>query len=290
MNTTHRTQLQLSIAMILAGTTPLASQIIGHGLPPFTAGTLRFAMALPLLYGLMRHQRQAWPRPPRRDLGLLLLQAACGSIGYTSLLILGMQQTRVSDAAILSATLPAVTALLGWLLLGSRPGLRLMLAIALATAGACTLQWPGSRPDGQASHWLGNALVLTAVMCEGLFILLQRRLSQPIPPLSLSCMLCLLALLLSVPLALLEPQSHWSGSAVLGCLYYAALPTALGYWLWYSGAATLGASRAALFTVIMPLTATVLGVLNGEALYGVQVLGLLIALLALWLAATSPQA
>ena len=285
MNKTHRAQLQLAMAMILAGTTPLASQIIGHGLPPFTASALRFALALPLLYGLMRYQREAWPKPSRRDLGLLLLQAACGSVGYTSLLILGMQQTRVSDAAILSATLPAVTALLGWLLLGHRPGRRLWLAIALATAGACTLQWPGSHRDGQSSHWLGNALVLAAVVCEGVFILLQRRLSQPIPALSLSSLLCLLALLLSLPLAILEQPGVWPASALLGCVYYGALPTALGYWLWYSGAAKVVASRTALLTVVMPLAATVFGLLAGEHLHGVQVAGLLITLLALWLAA-----
>jgi drug/metabolite transporter (DMT)-like permease len=276
--------------MILAGSTPLVSQIIGQGLPPFTASALRFAVALPLLYGLMRQQGLALPRPPTRDLGLLVLQAACGSVGYTSLLLLGMQQTRVSDAAILTATLPAVTAVLGWLLLGHRPGRRLWLAIALATAGAGTLQWPGNQPTGQASHWLGNALVLAAVVCEGVFILLQRRLSQPIPALSLSCLLCLLALLLSIPLAALEQPGTWSASALLGCIYYGALPTALGYWLWYSGAAKVAASRTALMTAVMPLAAMAFGLLAGEHLHGVQVAGLLITLLALWLAAGTRQA
>ncbi|WP_144370819.1 DMT family transporter [Vogesella urethralis] len=278
-------QLQLVLAMILAGSTPLVSQIIGHGLPPFTASALRFAVALPLLYGLMLQQGLAWPRPSARDLGLLILQAACGSVAYTSLLVVGMQQTRVSDAAILTATLPAVTAVLAWLLLGHRPGRRLWLAIALATLGAATLQWPGNQPAGQASHWLGNTMVLAAVVCEGVFILLQRRLSQPIPSLSLSALLCLLALLLSLPLAILEQPSAWPASALLGCIYYGALPTALGYWLWYSGAAKVVASRTALLTVVMPLAATVFGLLAGEQLHGAQVAGLLITLLALWLAA-----
>lgn len=285
MKPTYLPPLQLVLAMILAGSTPLASQIIGHGLPPFTASALRFAVALPLLYALMRRQGQGWPRPPAGDLGLLVLQAACGSVGYTSLLILGMQQSRVGDAAVLTATLPAVTAVLGWLLLGQRPTPRLWLAIALATLGAATLQWPGKQPAGQASHWLGNALVLAAVVCEGVFILLQRRLKQPIPALSLSALLCLLALLLSLPLAMLEQPVSWQAPALLACVYYGVLPTAAGYWLWYSGAARVKPARAALLTVVMPLSATLFGLAAGEQLSAMQAGGLLLALLALWLAA-----
>ena len=287
MKPSYFSQLQLILAMILAGSTPLASQIIGHGLPPFTASALRFAVALPLLYGLMRRQGLAWPRLSARDLGLLILQAACSSVGYTSLLVVGMQQSRVGDAAILTATLPAVTAVLGWVLLGHRPATRLWLAIALATLGAGTLQWPGNQPAGHTTHWLGNALVLAAVVCEGVFILLQRRLKQPIPALSLSALLCLLALLLSLPLAILERPTAWPAPALLACVYYGVLPTALGYWLWYSGAASVKPSRAALLTVVMPLFATVFGLLAGEQLYGMQVAGLLLALLALWLAAAA---
>ncbi|RVL10557.1 EamA/RhaT family transporter, partial [Sinorhizobium meliloti] len=38
----------LSLAMVLVGSTVIASKIIAAGLPPFTATALRFAIAFPL--------------------------------------------------------------------------------------------------------------------------------------------------------------------------------------------------------------------------------------------------
>ncbi len=80
-------------AMATIGSTVVASRLIAGGLPPFTATAtatataLAVAVAAPVLWGLMRLTRSAWPRPGRRDGALLLVQAAAGSVGYTVLLI-----------------------------------------------------------------------------------------------------------------------------------------------------------------------------------------------------------
>ncbi|TMJ37217.1 MAG: EamA/RhaT family transporter, partial [Alphaproteobacteria bacterium] len=44
----------LTFAMVLVGSTVIASKIIGGGLAPFTAAALRFAIALPFFFALMR--------------------------------------------------------------------------------------------------------------------------------------------------------------------------------------------------------------------------------------------
>ena len=44
----------LTLAMVLVGSTVIASKVIASGLPPFTATALRFAIALPCLLGAMR--------------------------------------------------------------------------------------------------------------------------------------------------------------------------------------------------------------------------------------------
>lgn len=51
----------LSLAMVLVGSTVIASKIIAAGLPPFTATALRFAIAFPLFLGLMRATGASWP-------------------------------------------------------------------------------------------------------------------------------------------------------------------------------------------------------------------------------------
>ena len=89
------------------------------------------------------------------------------------------------------------------------------------------------RPEG-ASSLTGNALVLGAVCCEGLFILLHKRLRTPVPPLALSTIMTAIGLAASA-LASLLAEAPWTlalpADAVLAVAYYALAPTVGGFLL-----------------------------------------------------------
>ena len=92
----------------------------------------------------------------------------------------------------------------------------------------------------------GNALVLGAVCCEGLFILLHKRLRTPVPPLALSTIMTAIGLAASA-LASLLAEAPWTlalpADAVLAVAYYALAPTVGGFLLWYAGAAAAMARK-----------------------------------------------
>lgn len=158
----------LSLAMATVGTTVIASKLIAQNIPPFTATALRFAVALPILI-LLTAVRGAWlPRLRPRTWGLLALQSAAGSAGYTVLLISGLKFLPASDAGVVIGILPAVTALFAVAVLGERLELRTAVAVACATFGVMAVAWQGGGPDSV----MGIALVLGAVFCESAFILI----------------------------------------------------------------------------------------------------------------------
>lgn len=255
----------LSAAMVLVGSTVVASKIIGAGMPPFTATALRFAMALPCFALLMAVTGARLPRLCLRDGLLLVAQAIAGSVGYTTLLIAGLQRASAVDGGIILGTLPLVSAAIAMLLLRERPGRATLAAIALAAIGVWLMARGGGDADAPQS-WLGNALILGAVICEGLFILLNRRLRVPVPPLALSTLMTGFGLAFSVLASMSEaPWSlSFSSDAVLAVGYYALVPTVGGFLLWYAGSARVAGAEAALFTALAPasavlLAATVLG-------------------------------
>jgi hypothetical protein len=86
-----------TLAMIGVGSTVVASKLIAHGLPPFTATASRFAIAFPLLVLAMKLTREGWPRVTVREALLLVVQSAAGSVGYTVLLLYGMRLTSATD-------------------------------------------------------------------------------------------------------------------------------------------------------------------------------------------------
>lgn len=288
MKESSKGQWLCSLAMVTVGSTVVASRVIGHDIEPFLATALRHAAALPVFLLLMWWFGERWPRVGGRDALLLLVQAAAGSVGYTVLLIQGVTWSSAADAGIVAGTLPAVSALFSAVFLRERPGLRLVGAIALATAGVMAVAASPAPADASPTRLLGIVTVLAAIGCEAVFILANKRLAQPVPPLALSTLMCAGGLVLSLlPAWLVAPNSPsvLSPPAVVGILYYAWIPTVGGFLLWYAGSARTSGARASLATVWLPVSALLLSALVlGEAIRAWQWAGLACVLLAVLLA------
>ncbi|RFB91822.1 EamA family transporter [Rhizobium leguminosarum bv. trifolii] len=283
--------LYLALAMLTVGSTVIASKLIASGLPTFTATALRFALAFPVLLVLMRATGVRLPKLSRHDRLILVIQAGAGSVGYTTLLISGLGLTSAADAGVVIGTLPVVSAAISILLLRERPKPALLVAVALATAGVLSI---AVTPNAAGGSLAGNALIFCAVFCEGLFILLNKKLKTDIPPLAQSTLMAGIGFVVAVIPAVFEApfaQDISTGAAV-AVAYYALVPTVAGFLLWYAGAARVSGTEAALFTAVAPVSAVMLAFLIlGEPIGLNQVAGIACVLAAvLGLAAAGSRA
>jgi len=288
MNESGRGQLLCALAMMVVGTTVLASRVIGREVEPFLANALRHALALPVFAALAWRAGLAWPRIGRRDAMLLLLQAAAGSVGYTVLLIEGVNRAGAADAGIVAGTLPAVAALFSAAILGERPGWQLAAAVLLATAGVMAVAMAPTDAAAGPQRSIGLLLVVGAVACEAVFILANKRLRRPLPALPMSTLMCALGFVMSLPAAALawRPGGLPGAAAWAGIAWYAWVPTVGGFLLWYAGAARTSGVRAALATAWLPVSALLLSaVLFGDPVGPWQWAGLALVVAAVVLAA-----
>lgn len=223
----------------------------------------------------MRVTGSRMPRLTSRNWTLLTLQAGVGSVGYTTLLISGLSYTSAADAGVVIGTLPVVSAAVAIVVLGERPQRSLIVAILLAAAGVAAITFV---PDDRAGHSLvGNGLIFAAVICEALFILLNKRLPVAIPPLVQSTLMTGLGLVVALAPAVLEvPWRREIGSdALLAVAYYALVPTVCGFIFWYQGAARVSGAEASLFTAVAPVSAVLFAaVVLGEPVSGNQLGGI----------------
>ncbi|NNU65125.1 DMT family transporter [Rhizobium indicum] len=264
----------LALAMLTVGSTVVASKLIASSLPPFSATALRFAIAFPVFLVLMWATGARLPKLSREDRLILVIQAGAGSVGYTTLLISGLSLTSAADAGVIIGTLPVVSAAISILLLRERPQRALLLAVALATAGVLSI---AVTPDAAGGSLLGNALIFLAVVCEGLFILLNKRLKTEIAPLAQSTLMAGIGFIVAVIPAIFEAPfaDGISGSAVAAVVYYALVPTVGGFLLWYAGAERVSGTEAALFTAVAPVSAVMLAfVILGEPVGFSQIAGI----------------
>ena len=242
----------LAAAMALVGSTVVASKIIAAGLP--------FHRHLRCVAGaalLLPHETDRRPCPDSaRDWALLTAQAAAGSVGYTVLLITGLQARLGGGRRHHPGRIAAGVRRPGRdALLGERPGATLV-AIAIATAGVWLTM--ASPPALKAPrHWRAMRWCwapCAAKACSSL------RTSGCAPAAR-----CVDHHDRHRPgrLGAGEPAGRGArtlalpADAVLAVAYYALAPTVGGFLLWYAGAARNGA-EAALFTAVAPVCAVLL--------------------------------
>jgi drug/metabolite transporter (DMT)-like permease len=289
MNSRYLGYLLCGLAMVGVGSTVVVSKSIAAGLPPFSATALRFAIAFPVFVLVMRVRGVRWPRPGRRDVLLLIAQAGAGSVGYTVCLISGMKLASAADAGVIAGTLPAVSALVAMLALGERPGPSLLGAIVLATMGVlvCTVRVEDMGAPHAAGSLAGDALVFAAIVCEALFILLNRKLRTPVAALPLSALMSGIGFAVAIVPACFEQawRLPFDVSALAGVAYYALVPTVIGFVLWYAGAARISGAEAGLMTALVPVsTVAMAAALLHEPVSGAQLAGVACVLGAVLLA------
>ncbi len=265
LKNTHLTGfIMMAAAMILVGSTIVVSKIIGEGMPPFMATALRFAIASPVFAFLLWISGQRIPKFSKREWLLLVIQAAAGSVAYTVLLIMGLSFTSGANAGVIVGTLPVIMGLMAITVFGERPTWQLMVAIFAAGLGVLLVTMGTDNGDGHHDsmrNFIGIGVIFLAVVGEALFLLLNKKITTPIPALTLSTLMSSFGFLLAIGPAGIEFASgaygHISREAFFGVIYYALVPTIIGFLLWYGGSARSHSGEAALATAFMPVSALI---------------------------------
>ena len=263
--------LFLLAAMTLTGANVAFGKAVVAEFPIYVFVLFRFvvaSVALLLIVGIEGGPKLRDMMPgQQRD---LLLMSLLGMVGFTVLMFEGLKRTAAADAGIITATLPAVVALLSVIVIGDRLSRLQSAAVALAVAGLVLVHTTGAA-TGTATV-LGNLLVGGAVLCEASFVLLGKRLAPPYRPLRLALGANLVGLALSLPLALMElpafdPASVRPQMWALG-IWYSLAASVICLWLWYRGLPYVETWLAGLATAAIPVAA--LGV---SALYLGETIG-----------------
>ena len=273
----HRTNLPihallLIAAMALVGSNVgLGKSIIAH-VPVLLFALMRFLIAIACL--------APWYRPARmrtvsRGEWLnLFLMAFFGTFMFTLLMLGGVRLTSAMAAGVITSTIPATVAILSWLLLRERLSRRTVFSVLLAVAGIAVLNVarggghddPGSLGGGDALA--GNLMILGAVVCESIYVILSRRLSQTLAAIEICAYTHLIGGALMLPLGIV-PLLTFDFGGVDGAtwamlVWYALSASVFSFWLWMKGIRHVPAQLAGVFTSVLPVAA---------AVYGIVVLG-----------------
>ncbi len=267
--------LQLAVSMALVGANVAVAKLLADTLPIAMIAFLRCALAMAVLWPLARwiDGRVRVPAPVMRNLAW---QAVFGTAIYNAGLLAGLRLTTALEGGLVLATLPAVVAIGGALLLRERLPGRQWAAVALAAGGmaAITLARAAGGAGGSA---LGNLLVFGGVLGEAAYVLLARRIAGRVPVVTASLWMQGFSALVLAPFALpdIGAAAALVVPSIAGLLVFHSLTASvLCLLLWYAGLKRVPAGMAGVFTAFLPGTAALVAVtLLGETFTVVHAAG-----------------
>ncbi|MFL9965359.1 DMT family transporter [Paraburkholderia sediminicola] len=259
----NRYSLLLITSMLLVGSNVGIGKSIVEFVPVPLFALLRFVIAMAVLWPLLRVAKL---RRVKRDEWInLFLQALFGTFGFTLLMLNGVHRTSAVAAGVITSTIPAVVALLAWLILKERPNGRALASIALAIVGVVVINLAHVEHNaGGATSFTGNLMVLGAVCCESLYVILSRRLTQTLAPIDICAYTHLFGLLLMLPLGA-SALAHFDYRTVpFGVwtlvLWYGLSASIFSFWLWMKGIRHVPGSLAGVFSAVLPVAAAIYGI------------------------------
>jgi drug/metabolite transporter (DMT)-like permease len=289
----------LALSMALVGSYVALSKPLMAALPVFLLAWLRFGIGgLAMLRWLKKPPTEAPATPQIR--WLLFLESFLGNFLFTICMLLGVSLTSAVSAGVIMAAIPAVVALLSWIFLRERISGRVGLAVACAALGIGLLALSGPDPgtngvSAGASHpvqgnaWLGNLLVFAAVVCEAAYAVIGKKLTGALGPKRITALINLWGFVLMTPMGLyaaLRFEFAAVGAGIwLLLVFYALAASVWTVWLWMTGLKTVPAAQSGVFTVMLPISAALVGVLVlDEHLATTQLLAFAIAIVGVVLA------
>ncbi|MDP2031907.1 MAG: DMT family transporter [Polaromonas sp.] len=293
----------LALSMSLVGSYVALSKPLVAIFPVFLLAWLRFGIGgAAMLHWLKKPAGEA--PMTRQTRQLVFLESFLGNFLFSICMLYGVSLSSAVAAGVIMAAIPAVVALLSWLFLRERISLRVGLAVACAVLGIALVSLSktelaahapqGLQPDFAANNaWLGNLLLLGAVFCEAAYAVIGKKLTGVLGAKRITALINLWGFALVMPMGLwlawrfdfaAVAAGHW-----LLLLFYALAASVWTVWLWMTGLQGVPASRAGVFTVMLPISAALVGVLVlGETMGAAQLTAFALALAGVLLA-TLPE-
>lgn len=267
--------LCLASAMALVGSYVGLSKLLVVAFPVFLLAWMRFGIAAVAMAGWVRRVPGDEPLNAR-DRRLLFFESFLGNFLFSVCMLFGVAMTSALAAGVIMAAIPAVVAVMSWLVLRERISWRVSLGIGCAVAGIALVSAARPQHTGPgSSSLLGNLLLLGAVVCEASYVVIGKQLTGRVSAKRISALVNLWGLALVTPLGLWQALHHDFGAVTAATwallLFYALTASMITVWLWMTGLKHVPASSAGVFTVLLPVSAAAVGVLVlGERFSAVQ--------------------
>ncbi|MCY4312940.1 MAG: DMT family transporter, partial [Gammaproteobacteria bacterium] len=261
-NSHLRAYICLAITAFCWGCNAIFARMAVGEVSPMLIVTLRWLGVVILMILITRRQLQRSWDVLRPHFSRLFLMGAFGMTAFNALFYISAYTTTALNIGIIQGAIPIYVLLGGLILYGTHISILQIVGVAMTIAGVCLVAASGEmhRLQDVSINQGDYLMVLACLMYAGYALSLKKL--EGIPKLPLFAVICVAALIASMPLTLVE---HLSGNLQMptakGWLIVALitlLPSFIAQVLFIQGVSDIGPGRAGIFVNLVPVFASLL--------------------------------
>ncbi len=257
------TIISLVLTMLFWGGTFISGRMLAGTLPPASASFLRFSIASLFLVVLLFITEGKLSPPPKKKWLSLFLLGLTGVFSYNVFFFIGLRHIGAGRASLIIASTPLVISICATVLLRESLSLKRFCGILVSLIGAVLVisnGHPGSLLSGGFGS--GEKAMVGCVLSWSAYSLIGRSVLTSVSPLAAVCYSSIIGTFLLFWPAVFEGMfANLSAITVhdwLNLSYLGICGTELGFSLYYRRIKPIGASRAGVFTNLVPLFSIIL--------------------------------
>ena len=280
----------LILAQIMVGINIVSSKHLLVLEPVLFLLAMRFALAAIILFplhwliGPKQHKLSYYfAQLNQKDWIFIIAQALCAGVLFNFLMLLGLEYTDANLAGIITSVLPAIIALMSWMVLKEPFSQRIGVCIFFATAGLLVIAWDKFHSETIHHSLRGDALVLLSLLPEATYYVLCKLHPNRLPVFLISSLMnAINAVIALCVLKCIPMQIAFLSLYNALILFILGLSSGLFYVFWYFGYHRVDGMMASLSTAIMPVATVIFAwVFLSEQLTAYQIIGMALVLLSI---------
>lgn len=265
--------LFLVLAQTMVGLNIVVSKSLVSTMPVFFLLAVRFSLAtlmLTLLHCISPARKHSpgyyFSQLESKDWIYIILQALSAGVLFNFFMLFGLNYTDANVAGIITSALPAMIALMSWLLLKEKFSAKKSLCVVFASIGLLIIAL--DKVQGGSLHTAkGDLLIFLSLLPESLYYILCKLRPNKLPVFFISALLNGINAIILLILIYFFPWQgalEWRDALILLVL---GVSSGFFYVFWFFGCQRVDGIMASLSTAVMPVTTVIFAwILLGENL------------------------
>ncbi|MBN2394874.1 MAG: DMT family transporter [Candidatus Atribacteria bacterium] len=276
--------LKLTLVSIFFASNFIVARLMSTRISPITSSAMRFVIASCVLVIIVFQKYRTLPKINPYQLKIIFLLGIIGIAGDTFCFFSGLKYTTASKASIIVALNPVFLALFSRIFFKEKLQILKLTGIFISFIGAVIVISNGAVLSmAMGNIGLGELYILGSVICWVIFSLMGKSINRTMDSIIILCYASIVGSIILAGIAFgsgaLIDLKNLNIPTLLGSLSIGILGTAISYQFYYEAIYFLGASRSGIFLNLIPVFATIGGILVlGEHLRSAFIIGAMMVL------------